>query len=163
RDTRVATSFSLLFAKSFTTRAAAPGSSFEKASTRGPLSLGPTDSNDVPVSALRASVFFTTRMYTPDFLALERSSVICPTGRPRARLGRHARLGFRRYFGHFRYERLLVFQVECHSSLLSPEDHLKLRIRTPLRPSTVTSTPRGVPRCEKRFPICAGLLIKRAT
>src|SRR5438067_1344191 len=64
-------------------RAAAPGSSFEKASTRGPLSFGPTDSNDVPASALRASVFLTTRMYTPCFLALARSSVICPTVSPR--------------------------------------------------------------------------------
>src|ERR1700730_1541772 len=84
RATSVAMSLSFALAKSFTTRAAAPGSSFEKASTSGPLSFGPTASNDVPASALRASVFLTTRMYTPCFLALARSSVICPTVSPRS-------------------------------------------------------------------------------
>src|SRR5581483_4790417 len=83
KDTSVATSLSLAFAKSFTTRAAAPGSSFEKARTSGPLSLGPTASNDVPASALRASVFLTTRMYTPCVRALVRSSVIWLTVSPR--------------------------------------------------------------------------------
>src|SRR6185437_15709452 len=81
--TRVATSLSFAFAKSFTRRAAAPGSSFENASTSGPLSFGPTGSNEVPANALRASVFLTTRMYTPCARALERSSVICPTVSPR--------------------------------------------------------------------------------
>jgi len=33
---------------------------------------------------------------------------------------------------------------------------MKLLIRKRLPLSTVTSTPRGVPRCEKRFTICAG-------
>src|SRR5581483_2045609 len=83
RDTSVATSFSFAFAKSFTTRAAAPGSSFENASTSGPLSFGPTDSNDVPARALRASVFLMTRTYTPCLRALARRSVICPTVSPR--------------------------------------------------------------------------------
>src|SRR6185437_14754728 len=69
--------------KSFTRRAAAPGSSFENASTSGPLSFGPTGSNEVPANALRASVFLTTRMYTPCARALARSSVICPTVSPR--------------------------------------------------------------------------------
>src|SRR6187402_30281 len=82
-DTRVATSLSLSFEKALTTRAAAPGSSFEKASTSGPFSFGPTGSKAVPANALRASVFFTTRMYTPEARALERRSVICATVIPR--------------------------------------------------------------------------------
>src|SRR3984885_514520 len=80
---RVAISFSLPFANSFTTRAAAPVSFFEKASTSGPFNLGPIDSKAVPEIALRASVFFTTRMYTPCARALLRSSVICETVKPR--------------------------------------------------------------------------------
>src|SRR5688572_9904004 len=83
RDTRVATSFSWSFEKALTTRAAAPGSSFEKASTSGPFNFGPTGSKAVPANALRASVFLTTRMYTPWARALERRSVICETVSPR--------------------------------------------------------------------------------
>ncbi len=82
-ETAVGTSLSLSFAKALNTRAAAPGSSFEKASTSGPLSTGPMHSNDVPAMALRASVFLTTRMYTPAARAFERSSVICDTVSPR--------------------------------------------------------------------------------
>src|ERR1700683_1884348 len=40
-------------------------------------------SNAVPARALRASVFFTTRMYTPCARALARRSVICDTVSPR--------------------------------------------------------------------------------
>src|SRR5690606_20351870 len=79
----VVTSLSLVFAKSLITRAAAPGSSFEKASTSGPFSVVPIDSKAVPARALRASVFLMTRMYTPDARALLRSSVIWVTVRPR--------------------------------------------------------------------------------
>src|SRR6478735_1024955 len=82
-DRFVGTSLSLAFAKSLITRAAAPGSSFEKASTSGPFSTAPIDSNAVPARALRASVFLTTRMYTPEARALERRSVIWVTVRPR--------------------------------------------------------------------------------
>src|SRR5690606_40304570 len=48
-----------------------------------PFSVVPIDSKAVPARALRASVFLTTRMYTPDARALLRSSVIWVTVRPR--------------------------------------------------------------------------------
>src|SRR5579863_8068714 len=82
-ETAVVTSLSLSFEKALITRAAAPGSSFEKASTSGPFSTGPKHSNEVPATALRASVFLTTRMYTPAARDFDRSSVICVTVRPR--------------------------------------------------------------------------------
>src|SRR6202167_6021658 len=82
-ETAFVTSLSLSFEKALITRAAAPGSSFEKASTSGPLSTGPRHSNDVPAMALRASVFLTTRTYTPADRAFRRKSVICDTVRPR--------------------------------------------------------------------------------
>ena len=44
-----------------TTRAAAPGSSFEKASTSGPTMPSFIHSNSVPSTARLARVFFTTR------------------------------------------------------------------------------------------------------
>src|SRR6202034_1749728 len=44
---------------------------------------GPKHSNEVPATALRASVFLTTRMYTPAARDFDRSSVICVTVRPR--------------------------------------------------------------------------------
>src|SRR5687768_6144664 len=83
RDTRVATSLSLSFEKALTTRAAAPGSSFEKANTSGPFNLGPTGSKAVPANALRASVFLITRMNTPSARAFARREVICVTVSPR--------------------------------------------------------------------------------
>src|SRR6185437_5730423 len=82
-DTAVGTSLSLSFAKALNTRAAAPGSSFEKASTSGPLKTGAMHSNEVPLTARRASEFLTTRTYTPAARALERSPVSCDTVRPR--------------------------------------------------------------------------------
>src|SRR5579863_9767117 len=157
RDTSIATSFSFALAKSFTTRAAAPGSSFENASTRGPLSFGPTDSNDVPTSALRASVFFTTRMYTPDFLALARSSVICPTDSPRYSAATTdwacAATSATSATSAFLSSRLSAIHLssQLRRSLTKRTFN---HARFPL--STVTSAPRGVPRCEKRFTICAG-------
>src|SRR5580658_2446830 len=50
--------------------------------------------------------------------------------REAAVLGGHDRLGMRCHLGHFRYERLLVFQVECHSSLLSREKITGRKSRT---------------------------------
>src|SRR5258705_2974812 len=82
-DTTFATSLSWSFAKALTTRAAAPGSLFEKARSSGPLSDAPIHSKGVPVTARRASVFFTTRMYTPFARAFARSSVIWGSDRPR--------------------------------------------------------------------------------
>src|SRR6202043_437320 len=59
-------------------------------------------------------------------------------------LGGHDRLGLRRNLGHFRYQRLLAFQVKCHSSLLSLRRSLTSEAAHPYAvPATVTSTPRG--------------------
>ena len=123
-DTAVVTSLSLSFAKALTTRAAAPGSSFEKASTSGPLSTGPMHSNDVPATALRASEFLTTRTYTPGRTRLGAQLGHLRHGQA-AVLGRDHGQCLRRHRADLGHQRLLVFQVKSHSNLLALKITLK--------------------------------------
>jgi hypothetical protein len=76
------TSLSLSLAKLESTLAAATGSA-EKPYTSGPTNLSDSPENGVPSTARRASVFFSTRSWTPWLRAFLRSLVTDSTSRPR--------------------------------------------------------------------------------
>src|SRR6185312_3409505 len=78
-ETSFACSLSLSLANSLIRRPAAPGSSVENAYSSGPTRASLTTSNSVPATARDASVFLTTRKYTPDSRAFLRIAVICST------------------------------------------------------------------------------------
>src|SRR5690606_2927853 len=78
-ETTLATSLSLPLANSLIRRPAAPGSSVENAYSSGPTRASLTHSYSVPATAREASVFLTTRKYTPVSRAFLRIAVICST------------------------------------------------------------------------------------
>ena len=104
--------------KSLMTLAAAPGSSFANASRIGPLSVSCIHSNSVPSTARRASVFLTTRMYTPALRASLRNSVISATERPlysaATAVTESPATAFTSLTSCF-----LVFESQCHELLLA--------------------------------------------
>ena len=100
-------------------------------------------SNDVPAMALRASVFLTTRMYTPAARAFERSSVICDT-RQAAVLGSDHGQRRRRHRTDLGHQRLLIFQVKSHSNLLA--------LKITLRPTTCGLAPTRKAPCGAAHP-----------
>ena len=76
------TNCSLSLANSDSTFAPATGS-WAMPYISGPTIWSFSFSNGVPWTALRARVFFSTRRYSPDFLAFDLSCVTRPTSRPR--------------------------------------------------------------------------------
>ncbi len=105
-------------AKSLITLAAAPGSSFANASRIGPLSVSCIHSKSVPWTARRASVFLTTRRYTPAlsrFFAQLRH--LCNRKTPVFSRNGCYRISCNRV--HLFDKCFLVFESQCHVLLLA--------------------------------------------